>query len=654
MLAGLSTDVSFWLRDASFGPRRTAAQSSIAVVLIDEATYASADFRNTPKEMWTPQIGAVLDAVNQAGPRAVGFDIILPTTLGTLKPDYDVPFQLALRHLARAHRIVLSKFQSNGAPLVPFRAFTLAAGGSGNLRSINLIEDPDGIVRRVPLLLSTANPAQPREPSFSLDLARRAEPTLPAPPGDDALMLNFDGGNPFPTYSFVDVVACAAQGNTAFFDQAFKDRTVLIGTSLDVEDRQLTSRRLINPPEQANIDHCIPQSPPPRTQFARPTLPGVFIHATAIDNLLRGEALRPLDLPARMAAIAGPTMIAGALAWTVPLSLGVAGLVGLAALTAGGATLLFQHAIATPLVEAVLAAILGFMLLLGFRLLVTDRDKRLIRQIFGLYLAPSVIGPMLAANRLPALGGERRELTFLFSDVAGFTTVTEATDPAHLAPVLNAYFDGVCQAVMQHGGLVVEFLGDGVMALFGAPDIQPDHAARAVACARAIDAFTESYRAAGPAAAIGFGHTRIGVHTGEALVGNFGATKRLKYAALGDVVNATSRIEGLNKFFGTRICISGVTQRASGDPDVRAIGDFLLKGKSQPITVFEVLAPGSADHPHIQSWQKAYARLSDGDASVADLLRDLAQARPDDPCITFHLGRLDGGTVGTTIVMTEK
>jgi adenylate cyclase len=644
-VGGLTVDLLEWLRQSVFGPRRDAAQAAVAVVLVDEATYAAPEFHNTPKEMWTPQIGAVLDAINQAGPRAVGFDIILPTTLGALKSDYDVPFAQALHHLATAHRIVLAKFQSGGEPLLPYRGYAVAAGGDAALRSINLIEDADGIVRGVPTMIAAANAGRPAEPSFSLDLARRQQPKVAA---GETLELNFDGGAPFPTYSFVDVLACARAGNAALLTEAFANKIVLIGSSLNVEDRQLTSRRLINPPDAAVEDRCMAQSPAPRPAFARPTLPGVLIHATAIDNLLRGEGLLIPSLLPRIGAVAVASGLAGGLALLAPLLAAIVGLMGLLIAIAAVATWLFQHAVVFPMVEGWIAASLGFMLLLGFRLLVTDRDKRLIRSMFGLYLAPSVIEPMIAANRLPALGGERRELSFLFSDVAGFTTLTEGADPTRLAPVLNGYFDGMCEAVMRHGGLVVEFLGDGVLALFGAPETQPDHAARAVACARDMDRFTETYRSTGEAKELGFGHTRIGVHTGAAMVGNFGATQRLKYAALGDVVNATSRLEGLNKFIGTRICISDVTRAASLDRNVRPIGEFVLKGKSEAILVFEVLENKAED------WDAVYARIARGEPAVKQTLEELALRYPDDGWIGFHLNRVREGKVSVRILMEEK
>jgi class 3 adenylate cyclase len=340
---------------------------------------------------------------------------------------------------------------------------------------------------------------------------------------------------------------------------------------------------------------------------------------------------------------------------TLPLAAGGGALALLLLAIALAATLLFQHAILAPMLQGMLAALISFFLLLGFRLMITDRDKRLIRQMFGLYLSPTIVEPMIEAGRLPALGGERREMSFLFSDVAGFTTLTEASDPTRLAPVLNQYFDGICQAVMRNRGLVVEFVGDGVLAFFGAPAPQDDHAACALACARDINQFTECFRATGEPAALGFGHTRIGVHMGEAVVGNFGGTRRFKYAALGDVVNATSRLEGLNKYFGTHICASEAVRNAARDPHVRLLGSFLMKGKHQPVAAFELLDEAEAHSEFMQRYAAAYRLLALGDhAAAAAAFRELQQMRPQDGCVSFYLQRLESGTTDALVVMADK
>jgi class 3 adenylate cyclase len=649
-IAGLSLDTLFWLRNFAYAPRRDAAASPVALILIDEATYATKPFKGLSKELWTPYFAQVIGAVDAAGPKAIGFDIILPTSMESFIPNYEHSFRDALHQSGAAHRLVMAKVQGAGPPVLPPIEHIFAAGGPGNIRSANMDEDRDGIVRRAPLVLPRPNGRT--ETTFTGELARRA-----GTPWDDAeLLLNWDGGYPFQTYSFADMRACAEAGNAAFFTQAFHDRVVLIATGLDIEDRLLTSRRFINPPERLTGPRCTdpPAGQPPPRAFSRASIPGAFVYATALDNLAHGDDLRPLAEGERAEGVAVVALIAALLAMDLPLYLGAAGLMLLILLITAVDTVLLNRAVATPLIESYAAALVCFGLMVGFRFTFSDRDKRRIRRIFGLYLAPSVIERLVETGRMPELGGERREMTFFFSDIAGFTTFAEGTDPARLAPILNSYFDGVCDVILKHGGLVVDFAGDGLHALFGAPADQPDHARRGVAAAREVDAFVEQFRARMREEGVTLGNTRIGLHTGPALVGNLGATKRLKYTALGDAVNTAARLEGLNKYFGTRCCLSEATREASGEQDTRPIGDIVLKGRSEALRVHELLPKGGAHQPGVQRYAEAFRLLHDALPQAGAAFRDLADADPTDGCVRFHVARIEAGERSALVVMADK
>lgn len=653
-LSGLSVDTLFWLRDSAFGQRRPASASPVAIILIDEATYNTPPFQGISKELWTPQLATVIRAVNQAGPRAIGMDIILPTSMEPVQPGYERDFRRALKEAGDAGRMVLAMMQGQGPPLQPVRAHTMAAGGAANLRSVNLEQDADGIVRHAPLTFPRAD-GTAAEPAFAHELARRANPQLQAPPGQ-RFLVNFDGGTPFLTFSLADIHACAQAANATFFTTHFQNKVVLLATGLDVEDRLITSRRYINRGETQTGPRC---TPPPaqairQAEFVRATMPGVFVHAAAIDNLLRNEILqRPLGA-ARAGIVAGAASLAAAPALLMPLGWAAGALLAALLGLIAAATFLIQNGIVLPLVEILGAALLAFALLLAFRFAVSDRDKRRIHHMFGMYLAPTVIDRMISSGHLPALGGERREVTLLFSDIANFTTLAESADPAQLLPALNAYLDGVCDVVMAQGGLVMDFAGDGVLALFGAPADLPDHATRAVACAREMFAFTERFRAEQAVEGLHFGHTRIGLNTGDAMVGNFGSSKRLKYTAMGDVVNVASRLEGLNKYTDSRICMSDETRQAAGDTAIRPMGRFRLKGKNQGIPVFQVLTAEQAADPFMARYAAAYARLEQGDATALSLFEALHAENPQDGCVRFHMDRLRAGIITTEVVMEDK
>jgi adenylate cyclase len=209
----------------------------------------------------------------------------------------------------------------------------------------------------------------------------------------------------------------------------------------------------------------------------------------------------------------------------------------------------------------------------------SNRRRTLLRKSFEQFLPPAVIAQILASETLPKLGGERREISVLFCDIAGSTTLAESIEPESLAAIYSDYFEGVCAAISEQEGTVTEFLGDGVIAFFGMPHQHPDHADRAVGAALAIDDFARRFSAEQKARGVEFGHTRIGVHTGAAVVGNIGTRARLKWGAQGDVLNTGGRLDTLNKTIGTRICVSGDTVRNAQRYRFRPIGGFVVKGR---------------------------------------------------------------------------
>jgi class 3 adenylate cyclase len=220
---------------------------------------------------------------------------------------------------------------------------------------------------------------------------------------------------------------------------------------------------------------------------------------------------------------------------------------------------------------------------------------------------------------------------------------------------MNAYFDGIYAIVHRHDGTFDKFIGDAIFVEFNAPDDQPDHAARAVRCALELDRFGQAFRAEQRAKGIPFGTTRIGVHTGVGMYGNFGTSARQEWTALGDVVNTASRLEGANKSLGTRVCVSEVTRAQC--PDVaffRPLGRIRVKGKSTMLPVYEPLSLEEADADYVTRYQEAYAALEKGEARAASLFQSLWSERPQDECVAFHVERIRRGASGIDIVLTEK
>jgi adenylate cyclase len=387
---------------------------------------------------------------------------------------------------------------------------------------------------------------------------------------------------------------------------------------------------------------------------------GITVHAHIADQLIRAAIdgmpilrglPRPLDdLWIWVWAMAG-LCLGLVLRRTIAAICGsIAGLL----LLAGTVYAAFGEAILPPALPAAIAWVGSAGVANRAMRAASHRSRTLLLKSFEHYLAPAVIQKMNFSEALPKLGGARREISVLFTDMAGSTATAETIDPELFSRLYTDYFEGVCAAISEHGGMVNEFVGDGLLALFGAPDQQPDHADRAVEAAVAIDQFACRFSAEQKGRGIDFGSTRIGVHTGIALVGNIGTRARLKYGAQGDVLNTGSRLEGLNKAIGTRICVSGETARNARQHRFRPIGAFVVKGRRDAIDVLEPVASQCCETEWVERYGTAYRALEARQPEAADLFHSLYRERPDDPCVAFHYRRLAAGETGTLIVMTEK
>ena len=270
------------------------------------------------------------------------------------------------------------------------------------------------------------------------------------------------------------------------------------------------------------------------------------------------------------------------------------------------------------------------------------------------YFSPNLATELAENPDFMKLGGERRELSFLFTDLADFTPLVETLEPAAIVPLLNDYLDHMAQIVFQHGGTVNKIVGDAVHAFFGAPLDQPDHAERAVACAMAVDTFAQSFRDAQNAAGIPLGVTRIGVHSGPAMVGNFGGEYFFEYTAHGNAINTVARLEGANKYLGTRICISANVIEQVYMFKGRPIGTIVLKGMTEAIQVYEPLTAEQADSPATQAYREAFARLEAGNPTAKQTFAAVVAQYGEDPLAIFHLKRLLAGKHSTRIVLPGK
>ena len=387
---------------------------------------------------------------------------------------------------------------------------------------------------------------------------------------------------------------------------------------------------------------------------------GIALHAHIADQLIRlanGETRNPVPLPRLLddVAIWAAAMVGAILAllvWRVlvvlvALVLGFGLVAGATAWGFGSAGLLLPG-VPVALAWGLSAASCNFVMHS-----VGSRERTKLRRSFESYLDPRIISQMMQGDTLPSFGGEHREITAIFTDIAGFTTTAETMDAATVAELLGEYFGVLTDAVVENGGLVNDFIGDGMLVLFGAPMHQSDHADRAVAAALAIDEAAQRFNAELAARGINWGHTRIGVHTGVALVGNIGTHGKLKYGALGDTLNTTSRVEGLNKYIGSRVAVTGETAAQCRRQTFRPVGEIVVKGRKNAMPILTPVSP--ADPPALLvRYAEAYAALSQEKPEAAELFAALHRDFPADSATAFHVRRLAVGENGVLVVMQEK
>ena len=316
---------------------------------------------------------------------------------------------------------------------------------------------------------------------------------------------------------------------------------------------------------------------------------GMQIHASALDNMLSSRFLEPAATWVGLLVLAVGALGAAIALVRLGVWPGLASAGGIAVALLAGAVFAFGRGVWLPLVTPVVGLSLAAFGGVAYQYFVEGREKRQVKRLFSRYVSKDVYEQLMTDPSKARLGGQRREMTVLFSDIRGFTTFSEQGQPEAIVHHLNEYFSRMVHVVFEHRGTLDKFVGDAVMALFGAPIEDPDHAEHAVQAAlamlRELDALNASWGAQGrPTLAIG-----IGVNSGEMVAGNIGSDTIMSYTVIGDAVNLGSRLESLNKQYGTTIIVSDATrQRLHGRYDLRPLGEVVVKGKTQPVAIFEV------------------------------------------------------------------
>lgn len=531
---------------------------------------------------------------------------------------------------------------SGAVPALP--QLEAAAQGNG---ALTFIPDGDGVVRRVPLVLALRdNPV----PSLSAELLRVAQ-------GANNHILHRAAGAA-PALEQVRIGPLSLPTNargemwlhytTAQAQRYLPAWQVLAGQA----DPALLEGHIVLVGSSAQGLMDLRFNPLGRI------MPGVEAHAQALEQALSSHFL---NRPSWAQAAEAILVVLGCIlvVWIgmfVPALLAAATSLTLAAgVLWGGWWAFSSHRLLLDSFTPALALAVAFVLASLCRHFWSERQQRWVKAAFSRYVSPNRVEYLMNNPGQLELGGKRQHCSFIFTDLAGFTALMESIDPAAAVTLLNRYLEEMISIAFRHQGTLDRIVGDALAIMFSAPVVQADHAKRALDCAMDMHAFATAYARDLQSRGIAFCDTRIGVHSGEVIVGNFGGNAIFDYRALGDPVNTAARLESVNKYLGTRICVSEATLSACGPFEVRPVGRLVLKGKRMGLQVFEPLPnPMPPGYAPAALYQSAYQAMRDRDAVATELFNRLREGYPSDPLVVLYCARLARGETGDEIVFSAK
>jgi adenylate cyclase len=540
----------------------------IAIIAIDEKSIAELG-----RYPWSrDRYARLLDKLAAAKAKVVLFDAFFPEHENAAN---DKLFAAATK---RAGNVVLGMavdFDKNGKVTTITRSLSGIERGAVGVGLTNLMPDDDGVMRRIPLLIENEGK---QIPSLGLVAAMKALDETKFVPdnfdiivgdrripvdGENRMWINYVGGRGvYPRYSFTDVL------NGRIPAEKLKGKILFLGaTALGVYDMRVTP-------------------------FDGST-PGVELHATVADNILSGRYIRQGGIEALidMAFI----VALGTVAYFLTIRLRLYGAIpATAVLLTGYIWFTYYMFNAGHWINMIYPAMSAFIaLLLGgsFRYLVLERRAREMRSMFSSYISPKQVARLEKDPDAAKIGGDNKEVTVLFTDIKGFTTFSEAHPPQEVVSRLNEYLGAMVHVIEQYDGTIDKFIGDGIMAYWGAPLAQPDHAKLAINCIKAIDERMKALRAQWQTEGLEPFSIRGGIQSGEVVAGNVGlAGKKMEYTVIGDTVNQAARLEGTAKYYGVTYLVGEETYKRTREIcRYREVDKIRVVGKQLPGTVYEPL-----------------------------------------------------------------
>lgn len=564
-----------------------------------------------------------LDAM---GAKSIGIDILFDQP-----QDEDDELIATLRAMTTPTFVGYTRMKASGYDMVYDQqefldAFIARLEGSRAAPATIVLDSNDGVVRNWPAALEGLPPTLGRAM-----LAAGGEGARTMPGYEGAIRYRLQASIDSDVFTSIPIDTFINPEIADALRPVVKGRYVLIGGDIVGVDRKATPLTSWMPVAESEQDFDRNDDMPP----------GIEIHATMIAQMLDGAAL-PKPLPITLWALALVVVGAGALTGLAELrNLAIYPLLGLqTALLLGAPFLIHAKGIDTyglPAAGWVLGWIVAFSAVTSAARAAVAVQRRFAQGALGKYLPKEMAQEIIEHPERLALHGEKKEIFVLFSDLEGFTKMSHAIPPETVASLLNRYLDMLSQVVLDHGGVIDKFVGDAVVAFWGAPIARTDDGERAARAGYAIWQAGEAFRTSVDPALPPIGKTRVGLHWGEAVVGNFGGERRIQYTALGDSMNTAARLEAANKALDSSVMASREFAERSGVDWWRPMGRVVLRGRRKPVDLFEP-APNFPDEDRAML-REAMALVEENRSAALDLVRRLSEKHPGDAALANLLKR---------------
>ena len=666
---------------------RDYVEAPVRIVDIDEESLSRLGQWPWPRT----KVAELLDKLGAAGVAVVGFDVLFPepdrtspkaavdlwALSGSVRdqllalPDHDQVFSASIGRTASVLGFALDQSKTtpeNAAPpQLPVQKGRFIYAGepqpnwlqtysrsinslpvleqmaSGN-GAITFVPDADGVVRRVPLVLQIGKQAVGTLSGESLRVALGARNVILKSAGKSIGLAEVRIGS-------INIPTNGKGEMWVHYSLSTPQRTVPAWKVLTGQVPQnLLSGHIILIGSSAQGLMDLRFNP-----FG--LFPGVEAHAQALEQALTGHFLVRPSWARGLEAIT--IMLGGLLLGLLTLRISALGAAAVWLTLSGGILggswwAFIDHGILLDAATPFIALAATFIISSLWHHFSSEREQAWIKNAFSRYVSPNRVAHLIDNHEELSLGGVRKTCSFIFTDLESFTGLMESRDPGEAVALLNDYLDKMIEIIFAHDGTLDRIVGDALAVVFSAPVTQPDHRERALRCALELDVFANEYSKQQLAKGVPFGKTRIGVHSGEVIVGNFGGSNMFDYRALGDAVNTSARLEAVNKHLGTRMCISEAMIDGDVIMPMRPIGRLVLKGKKNALAVFEPLIEESFERAEATRYAQAYSAMAESSPQAQELFAALINDWPDDPLVQLHHTRLQNGETSDLIVMESK